>query len=544
MAAEVGREDGPRRSLAWGRWAAGALGRGGLLAGILLASGSLAGASVRPEAGLERRGVKADGEDERARRGILDRLEKQLRAPRPERRRRAVAGLAELGGDRATAAVIAALSDRSAEVADVAQLRLPALLGSSIPASIRRHGGLTARSPLVRLRWAELVGRSPSPLEAKDLAGLMGVRGDAVGRALTWSVERLARRDLIVGDPARLVQRLVGRAKSGADLGSRAAALQALLPLSPDRAEPFVRPWAESDDRELCCSALMAAVELGLPDAVALLEAGVHHADWAVRLRAIELLVEVGGTSALDLLVERLRAESRAALRGELVGGLQALTGLWHRDHPEAWALALRGLPSDWTAPSPASGREAAAAPRGTVAAIGRLDPRSDRLAILVDFSGSLWNRDSQGRCKKDQLDPQVAQLLARLGAGTRFLLVPYTGEPHPFEPRLVEATRRNVARAQRFFTSARMSGSGDLFGALSLALDSPEVDRVVLLTDGAPSGGERWDIALMVTLLEERLRFRPAVLDFILVDSSPKLVRQWGGLAGSTGGDVLELAW
>ena len=123
-------------------------------------------------------------------------------------------------------------------------------------------------------------------------------------------------------------------------------------------------------------------------------------------------------------------------------------------------------------------------------------------------------------------------------------MLMPYTREPHPFERRLVEATPRNVRRAQRFFETARMTGSGDLYEALSLALDAPDVDRVMLLTDGAPSGGERWDIELMVAHLRERLRFRPALLDFILVDSSPKLEREWGGLADSTGGRLICLSW
>ena len=39
-----------------------------------------------------------------------------------------------------------------------------------------------------------------------------------------------------------------------------------------------------------------------------------------------------------------------------------------------------------------------------------------------------------------------------------------------------------------------------------------------------------------MVSLVRERLRFRPALLDFVLVDSSRKLERLWGGLARSTG--------
>ncbi len=591
--------------------AAGNLAAAGHLsaAGHLAAAGHLSAAGHAPAHSERPREEPRGRPDElgRASRAELDRLERQLREPRPERRRRAVAGLAQLGGDRAMAGIVRALSDRSGEVADEAQLQLPGLAGAGLLALLRKHKGLADRAPLVRLRWAELIGRCSAPLPARDLASLLGVRGADERRALFWSVERLGRMGLLAGNRDRLVKRVLGGVRGGRDTGCRAAALQALVHLDPGRAETFIWPWIKGGDRALGCSAVMAAVELGLPAGATLLEAAMGHEDWGVRLRAIELArgsardlagawspqparssagslvgpdgerasrVEVcvdagsdqgagqragvraaGGEDApsatLGLLLGRLRVEPRRALRGALVGSLRELTGLRHRDHVASWEAAIRALPPDWVpastsrASAGAQGRKARQeTTRGTVAALGRLDPMSDRLAILVDFSGSLWIENAEGRCKKDRLDPEVTRLLSGFGAGTEFLLVPYTKEPHPFEPRLVEATGRNVRRAQRFFTSARMNGSGDLFEALGLALDAPGVDRVVLLTDGAPSGGERWDVDLMVTLLKERLRFRPALLDFVLVDSSRKLERAWGGLASSTGGRLILLGW
>ncbi len=587
-----------------GRWRAGRLlGWVGWMLLVALAAAGPAPADSGPP-----------GERDGTRRAELGRLEQQLREPRSERRRRAVAGLAQLGGERAVARIVGALSDRSGEVADEAQLQLPGVVGAALPALLRRHKGLADRAPLVRLRWAELMGRCPAPLPARELASLLGVRGADERRALFWSVERLARSKLIAGDPERLVKRVLDGVRRGGDTGCRAAALQALVQLTPERAVPFIGPWIADGDRALGCSAVMAAMELGLTGKASLLEAAMGHEDWGVRLRAIELArgsaLELagnhtgnlagdltgdltrrrrpeltrepagspvgpsGGSSlgtdasaesrvtttarsraiegeeapplVLGLLLDRLRVESRVALRAALVAALQELTGLRYRDRVEAWETALRALPPDWApaidAPAPTGARGGRA--RGTVAALGRLDPKSDRLAILIDFSGSLWIENDEGRCKKDRLDPQVEQLLSGFSAGTEFLLVPYTREPHPFEPGLVEATGRNIRRAQRFFASARMNGSGDLFEALSLALDRPEVDRVVLLSDGAPSGGERWNIGLMVSLVRERLRFRPALLDFVLVDSSRKLERLWGGLARSTGGRILLLAW
>lgn len=491
---------------------------------------------------------KATGDGtERDRRAAVNRLERQLREARPERRRRAVAGLAELGGDRALARVVEALADRSAEVADEAQLRLPGLLGADLLERVRRGKGLTTGPPLVRLRWAELMGRGVAPQDAKGLGGLLGVRGAAERRLLLWSVERLGRRGLIAGERGRLVERVLGLTRRGREPGVRAAALQALLPLAPGRAEPLIRAWIGGEVRELCCSALMAAMELDLPDRTRLLGAALDHGDWGVRLRAIELAREETSPVVLDLLVARLREEPRAALRAAVVVTLRRLTGLRYRDQPDAWEAALRTLAPGGALPrlaSTSSSGDRDTAARGTVAALGRLDPMSDRLAILIDFSGSLWFKNAEGHSKKDRLDPQVTRLLSGFDPEVRFMLVPYTHEPHPFERELVGASRRNIRRAQRFFEAARMNGSGDLYGALSLALDTPEVDRVMLLTDGAPSGGERWNIELMVPHLQERLRFRPALLDFILVDSPRKLERGWGQLAESTGGRLIRLSW
>ena len=485
--------------------------------------------------------------DERDERAVLAQLERQLREARPERRRRAVARLAEVGGDRARAGVLEALADRSAEVADEAQLRLPGLVGADLLDLVRRRKGLSSGPQLLRLRWAELLGRATEPQGAGRLGKLLSTRGEGELRLLLWSVERLARRDLIAGERGPLVERVLRLARRGRGPGVRAAALQALVPLAPERALPLIPAWLGGEVRELSCSALMAAMELGLPDRLRLLGAGLAHDDWGVRLRAIELARGAGSPEVLGLLVARLRHEPRAALRAAVVVTLQRLTGLRYRDHADAWEAALRARPPALRAPSgapPSSASRGSETPRGTVAKLGRLDPLSDRLAILVDFSGSLWFKNAEGRSKKERLDPQVTRLISGLRPEVRFMLMPYTREPHPFERRLVEATPRNVRRAQRFFETARMTGSGDLYEALSLALDAPDVDRVMLLTDGAPSGGERWDIELMVAHLRERLRFRPALLDFILVDSSPKLEREWGGLADSTGGRLICLSW
>jgi hypothetical protein len=56
-------------------------------------------------------------------------------------------------------------------------------------------------------------------------------------------------------------------------------------------------------------------------------------------------------------------------------------------------------------------------------------------------------------------------------------------------------------------------------------------------LTDGVPTGGEHWNLELMVELLVERNRFRKVAFDSILVDCPNGRRKAWADLALRTGG-------
>ena len=81
----------------------------------------------------------------------------------------------------------------------------------------------------------------------------------------------------------------------------------------------------------------------------------------------------------------------------------------------------------------------------------------------------------------------------------------------------------------------------GDFWGALEVALADPEADTLVVLTDGAPSGGRRWNLGLMKQLFAERNRFRRLEVDAVLADASGRLKRDWEELCGSSGGRTVE---
>ena len=86
------------------------------------------------------------------------------------------------------------------------------------------------------------------------------------------------------------------------------------------------------------------------------------------------------------------------------------------------------------------------------------------------------------------------------------------------------------------------MRGKGDFFAAAELALTDPDVDTLLVFTDGVPTGGRRWKLGLMAMLLEQECRFRGVSVDSVLVDASKRVSNAWREIATRTGGRSMEL--
>jgi hypothetical protein len=134
-------------------------------------------------------------------------------------------------------------------------------------------------------------------------------------------------------------------------------------------------------------------------------------------------------------------------------------------------------------------------------------------------------------------LDGKLRAALEALAPGTAFNVIPYTNDPIPWEKQLQASDAVHVKRALDFFERCNKSGRGNFYDAALLALEDPDVDTIVVLTDGVPTGGHRWNLELMVDLLVERDRFRKVAFDSILVDAPWGKRQLWQDLARRTGG-------
>ena len=456
----------------------------------------------------------------------------------PDRRRSGVRRLAR-GGEHWDL-VIAALADREARVADQAQLELGAA-----PAEAREElfgrGGLRHADAMVRLRAVEALGRSSAEVDARELARGLGDRDADVRRTCAWSVERLGAAGRIGGEPERwLVPPLARRVRQDREPGVRAAALCALAELDREEALELAREGLDDRRIEVRLAALTVAARGG-EGVDELVRIALTDESPRVRAQLAIVLEERGDRASALRLIDLLDGETVLRNKWSCVAALRRLSGLKHRLDARAWRHWLNGLPRDWRA-GKAQGPGHGAAVAGATQVFSGLPLLSDRVTFLVDLSGSLWNRREDGRTRKEFADEQLERALRTLADDARFNVIPYTDRPHPWSEELREATPRTVERALDWFAERAEQGTGDFWEAALLALEDPEVDTLVVLTDGAPTGGDLWSLELLVPMLAERARFARVRIDSVLVDASGGLARHWTRLAELTGGQSIAI--
>jgi hypothetical protein len=234
-----------------------------------------------------------------------------------------------------------------------------------------------------------------------------------------------------------------------------------------------------------------------------------------------------------------------------VLDALQQMSGLRHRFDPRPWRDWANALEPQWLARPPresATTAEDAAAggagglggtggTGGSVAQLVGLPLLSRRLCILIDLSGSIWQTGRGERTRKQIVDEELARTLEALPPEVEFNVIPYSNEPLPWSERLQPATPSNVRKALEHFHGIRQGGKGNVWSALELAFADARTDTIVLLSDGAPSGGARWNLELIEALLAHKNRTRRLALDALLVDAPPGKTRPWQRIAAASGG-------
>ncbi|MCH2106658.1 MAG: hypothetical protein MK291_08465 [Planctomycetes bacterium] len=464
--------------------------------------------------------------------GLAD-LVKEFNSRHAASRRVAIRALAGLGTERAWELVIEGLADSEGEVADEAQWQLA---HAPVLDTLLGRRGLRSPDPWVRLRAAELFGRSNRAVDGWSLARQLSRREPELSASLSWSLERLARAGALVGDRERCVRELARAVRWGGQAGASAlVCLQALdgegLTLELDRA-------AEGRDALLRAAAGEVSVRRGDEGDWERVQRLAQDEDAGVRRALMEALDIAPGRRAAALCIERLGLEESPLVRARILHHLRSWSGLFHRYDARPWRVWLQDLSEEWAPSGPTSPVSVPGATR-TFAGV---PVHSERVCVLVDLSGSIHTKMGEESTRRGFVAIELERLLMALPGSAMFNVICFADEPHPWSDGLVKNRRGRAVEALRWFERLNVRGKGDLFAAAELALEDAEVDTLLIFTDGVPTGGRRWKLELMASLLEQECRFRGVSVDSVLVGASARTARCWQKIAERTGGHSMQL--
>ncbi|MBI3271819.1 MAG: HEAT repeat domain-containing protein [Planctomycetes bacterium] len=457
----------------------------------------------------------------------------------------------------------------------------------AVKKSLTEEQAYYAYRPLTKRQW-QVVLRDISEIRTPEAAELLGwALGDATPRAFfRQAVDQLAAMspDDAAGPPGRFaVLRLVG----GNDLGQKTAqdalkqatrslvfqVLEALGENGTRQAENHLLKACDSPNWAYAASAIEALGALPDPspavpkkllfclrsdqlqrrttaagalgrlrakEAAGPLVELLDNANWHIRSAVIEALTALREAKAVPALIERVDKES-GRLRAEVVSSLVSLTGQklggdgaawkkWWKDHKEGFQVA------EETGPAPPEEEH-----KTTYYGVPIV---TKQVCFVLDISGSMDTRDAGGASDpknpaagKNRLDVAKRELLdalERLGKEVAFNIIFFDDRMEPMQKRLEPATPEHKKKAKAFVERQRPRGETNIFDALELALDDPDVDTVFLLSDGSPSAGRLTDPEDILGELRAMNRGRRVVLHAIAVGERSSfleaLARQNGG--------------
>ncbi len=135
-------------------------------------------------------------------------------------------------------------------------------------------------------------------------------------------------------------------------------------------------------------------------------------------------------------------------------------------------------------------------------------------VVYVLDISGSMVSRISRA-------DSEIRKALAGLRPDETFDIIAFNSDVQPFNTELSPATPSMVRQASVFLSTLQVTDGTNLEGAMIAALALPDVNEVVLLTDGVPTIGEQ-DFGTLARLIRRRNRTRARISTVGMVGRNP----------------------
>lgn len=450
----------------------------------------------------------------------------------------ALSKLGGIGGAKAAEAVAKLLEDEEAAIREAAVLSL-AKMGKDAAAVSVVIKTLQSGKPQAKSCAAWALGLMGGDDAVRALQAALA-KGDAeariwAARGLAFAGDKSAADALVQqvsanGPPAVRAECLLALADLGAgdhaavlaagkdrDAAVRAAAITAAARIDAKASGDLLKALltdAQTEPRIAATDAIATCLgEDGLAPAVQ----SLADKEWPVRVAAIHALVELWTKDGVGALVARL-GEEKGRLRLDISQALAEMTGKDIGYDAQAWKGWWEGAKDSFTMPKKPTrkgARQAKDGGGGTTASFFNIPIVSDRIAFVIDFSGSMKTEEertpndggshAKGADNILKIDIAIQELercLAKLDPKVQFnvFLMCYANpailKSNGFAKALVPASPGNLKNAVKFVDDSKKAvmavkrGRGDMYDQVHAAMQDPDVDTIIILSDGKPSYG------------------------------------------------------
>ena len=397
---------------------------------------------------------------------------------------------------------------------------------------------------LERLFWLRAARGLEDPKVDKVLIKLIKDKDARVART---ALSYIAARRMF--DASEDLDKFVTKAKDPELIAEALETLTVLRKGDPEWVDQLVL-HSQSEDRSIRNAALGALAAIKDPKASEALLIALGHTDWSTRLVAVKALEERRRPEAVGPLIARL-PEENGRLADEIADALFSLTGQHYRTNFGLWERWWKDSEDGFKVVSKAELRKLVKAEEErrlrqvTRTEFFGVKIQSNRVIFILDVSGSMLE-PTLGRYSSEAGKPRITvakkeliRVINGLDRRSFFNMIVFSDGAFPWADTITPYDAESVQDAKEFVGRLGAQGGTNLYAALALAFEDPEVDTIYVLSDGEPTVGSVIDPASIRDRVAQWNRNRGIVIHTIAVGGNLRVL-EW--LAQDTGGKHVRI--
>lgn len=272
--------------------------------------------------------------------------------------------------------------------------------------------------------------------------------------------------------------------------------------------------------------------------ALSQLERAMANDDWATRMAAYEFAAVLRDEMTVPMLIERLDAE-KGRLQTMVAELLFDLTGQPFQRRAKAWRDWWRNEGPDFEVISQSELRaleREREARRLELTTSNKeffgIEIDSHRTAFVVDVSGSMELRvkgqyvGEEGEMRISVAKTELVNFLDLLEPGAMFNIIPFSDQARPLREQMVVNDAETLEEMKEEVMDLVASGGTNVYDGLKTAFDDPQIDTIVVLSDGEPTEGQVIDITAIRDLVRDWNEHRGVVIHTVQIGATFDLLR------------------